>query len=459
MANVLALAQVWLWGRFVGAVSEEDNGTVTFEYDPEFARLGPEISPIKLPLSLRGGITFPELRRVEAFLGLPGVLADALPDRFGNAIIRKYFENQGRPDSAMSPVQKLLYLGNRAMGALEFRPPLHVRPSARERESLDVASLVEAARKLIEGTLEIAVPEIMRVGASAGGARPKAVILWNRKDNIVRSGFAKPRSSDEHWIIKFDGVGELDHPNPKPQPFNRVEYVYWLMAKAAYIEVPEARLLEERTLTHLMVKRFDRENTRRIHMHSLGGLEHVDYNEPGLYSYEQYLRAVLKLNLGHEALEQAYRRATFNIIAVNQDDHVKNLSFLMDEQGRWRLSPAYDLTYAKGAGFTRKHQMTLGGKQDSFSREDLLRLGEQFGIREDGASVIDEVAQALSQWPALARKWGVPQDRIDKIRSDLRLLRATKVARILVAERIDKAKATVVHGSAKRGTHPKRRTK
>jgi len=208
-----------------------------------------------------------------------------------------------------------------------------------------------------------------------------------------------------------------------------------------------------------MVKRFDRENARRIHMHSLGGLEHVDYNQPGLYSYEQYLRAVLKLNLGHEALEQAYRRATFNIIAVNQDDHVKNLSFLMDEQRRWRLSPAYDLTYAKGAGFTRKHQMTLGGKQDGFSREDLLRLGGQFGIREDGASVIDEVAQALSQWPTLARKWGVPQDRIDKIGADLRLLRATKVARTLVAERIDKAKSTVVHGSAKRGTHPKRRTK
>ncbi len=421
MARVLALAQVWLWGRLVGAVSEEDDGRITFEYDETFRRSGLEISPRKLPLRVGGPVSFPELTRVEAFVGLPGVLADALPDRFGNAVIKAYFEKSGQPAHALSPVQKLLYMGKRAMGALEFQPAIRGGANARENRSLEIASLVEQARKLIEGRPDVAVAEIMRVGSSAGGARPKAVILWNRDKKEVRSGFAGPQAGDEQWIIKFDGVGELDAPDPKSRPYNRIEYVYSLLAKDAGIEMEESYLLTERKYAHFMVKRFDRAGGKKLHLHSLGGLEHADYNAPGSYSYEQFLRVVLEMKLGYPALEQAFRRTCFNIMAVNQDDHVKNIAFLMDDTGRWRLAPAYDLTYAKGAGFTQQHQMSLGGKRDGFTRKDLLSLGKGFGIKNDGKRIIETIGTALKKWDALAAKWGVPKGSSAHIKSAFRL--------------------------------------
>ena len=421
MARVLALAQVRLWDKLVGAVTEEDDGRVTFEYDEAFRRSGLEISPRKLPLRVRGPVSFPELNRVEAFAGLPGVLADALPDRFGNAVIKAYFEKAGQPAHAMSPVQKLLYMGKRAMGALEFQPAIFGGANARESRSLEIASLVEQARKLIEGKPDVAVAEIMRVGSSAGGARPKAVILWNRGKKEVRSGFAAPEPGDEHWIVKFDGVGELDAPNPKSQPYNRIEYVYSLMAKDAGIEMEESVLLKERSYAHFMVRRFDRAGGKKLHLHSLGGLEHADYNSPGTYSYEQFLRIVLEMKLGYPALEQAFRRVCFNIMAVNQDDHVKNIAFLMDEAGQWRLAPAYDLTYAKGAGYTRQHQMSLGGKRDGFTRKDLLDLGKSFGIKNGGKPILERIGAALKKWDALARKWGVPKGNSAHIKAAFRL--------------------------------------
>ncbi|MCC7483537.1 MAG: type II toxin-antitoxin system HipA family toxin [Burkholderiales bacterium] len=421
MASVLALAQVWLWDKFVGAVTEEDDGRVTFEYDEAFRRSGLEISPRKLPLQLRGPVTFPDLNRVEAFAGLPGVLADSLPDRFGNAIIKAYFENRGQPESAMSPVQKLLYIGKRGMGALEFRPAIRGGATAHERQSLEVADLVEQARRLIEGKTDVAVAEIMRIGSSAGGARPKAVILWNRDKGEVRSSFAPPKPGDEHWIIKFDGVGLIDAPNPKPQPYNRIEYVYAMMARDAGIEMEETHLLTERNYAHFMVKRFDRVGAAKLHLHSLGGLDHADYNAPGTYSYEQFLRIILELQLGYPALEQAYRRICFNIMAVNQDDHVKNIAFLMDDAGKWRLAPAYDLTYARGQGYTRQHQMSLGGKRDGFTSRDLIDLGKKFGIKQDGEPVIEKIRAALKNWDRLARKWKVPAKNIATIKSQFRL--------------------------------------
>lgn len=424
MAEPVALAEVWIWDTFVGAVAEESTGTVTFEYSPEFARRGLQISPIKLPLSRTGPITFPELNRIESFAGLPGVLADALPDRFGNAIIQKYFTAKGRPNAAMSPVQKLLYMGKRAMGALEFRPAVRLPATPAERQSLEVASLVEQARRVVEGRTEVAIPEIMRVGASAGGARPKAIILWNHGKGEVRSAFAKPRAGDEHWIIKFDGVGELDAPNPHPQPYNRIEYAYSRMARAAGINLPRTYLLKERRLAHFMIERFDRVDDRRVHLHSLGGIQHVDYNAPGHFSYEQYLRTVLTLNLGYEALEEAFRRAVFNLSAVNQDDHVKNFSFLMDEAGTWRLAPAYDLAYAKGRGFTRMHQMTLAGKSDGFTKEDVITLGAKMGIKNDGARIIEQVGDGLDTWERYAREAEVPAERIEFIASAFRRFKA-----------------------------------
>jgi serine/threonine-protein kinase HipA len=411
MAKTVAVAHIYLWTHLVGAVAEQDDGTVVFEYDPAFRRTGLGISPIKLPLSLAGPVSFPELVRVQAFAGLPGVLADSLPDRFGNTIISKYFAEQGQPDRGFSPVQKLLYIGRRAMGALEFRPAIRVGSTVAEREPLEIAQLVNQARQLIEGRVEAVVPEIMRIGASAGGARAKALVLWNRKTNEVRSAFAKPHANDEHWLIKFDGVGELDAPDPNPQPYNRIEYAYSNMARDAGIDMPETRLIEERRLGHFMVRRFDRDGASRLHLHSLGGLQHVDYNQPGAFSYEQYLRTVLDLGLAYPALEEAYRRMVFNLAAVNQDDHVKNFSFLMDETGKWRLAPAYDVTYASGHGFTRYHQMTLAGKNTGFTRQDLLSTGAKFGIKHDGARIIEKVTNALAHWRRYASEAGIQEDR------------------------------------------------
>ena len=421
MADRIATAEIFLWKHRVGAVAEQDNGIVTFEYDPAFVRLGLEISPLHLPLKMVGPVTFAELQRVEAFNGLPGVLADALPDRFGNAIIKKYFSDRGRPDAAMSPVQKLLYIGHRAIGALEFRPALRLRPTTAEQESLEISELVEQARRVVEGRVDVAIPEIMRVGASAGGARAKALILWNREKHTVRSGFAAPAQGDEAWLIKFDGVGDLDAPNSSAQPYNRIEYAYSRMARDAGIQIPETELLHERGFAHFMVRRFDRQGKTRLHMHSLGGLHHVDFNTPGLFSYEQYLRTALTLELGYESLEEAYRRAAFNIMAVNQDDHVKNFSFLMNQDGRWSLAPAYDLTFAKGQGFTRVHQMTLIGKSDHFTRQDYLEAGARFGIKQNGRAIIDRIADALGNWPRYAKEAGVPPDLVQSIGTQFRV--------------------------------------
>ena len=421
MAEPACIAEVRLWGHTVGAIAELDDGRVIFEYDREFRRSGLEISPIHLPLNRKGPMEFPELSRLPAFEGLPGVLADALPDRFGNAVIRKYFTDRGRPDDAMSPVQKLLYIGSRAMGALEFRPAHRIPRNAREEEALEVAALVAAARRVVEGSTELAVPEIIRLGSSAGGARAKAVILWNRRRNEVRSAFAKVRPGDEEWLIKFDGVGELDAPDPEPRPYNRIEYAYSALARQAGIEMAETHLLEERSLGHFMTRRFDRVDDRRLHLHTLGGMEHVDYNRPGLYSAEQYLRLNLTLQLGYPALEEAFRRVAFNILAVNQDDHVKNFGFLMDQAGRWSLSPAYDLTFARGGGYTRRHQISLGGKYDRFSSADLLELGGKFGIEKNGREILQQVGAALAGWPGAAREAGVPEDRIAAIGAAHRL--------------------------------------
>jgi serine/threonine-protein kinase HipA len=282
--------------------------------------------------------------------------------------------------------------------------------------------LLDEARRVIEGRSDVAVPEIMQLGASAGGARAKAVVLWNPKTDEVRSAFATPQAGDQSWIIKFDGVGEPGHPDPKPQPFNRTEYAYHLMAREAGIETAESRLLEERRLAHFMSRRFDRDGSGgRIHFHSLAGLDHADYNAPRSYSYEQYLLVCRELRLPPAALEEAFRRAAFNVVSVNQDDHVKNFAFLMNQDGAWRLSPAYDLTYAHGRGYTRTHQLTLNGKAEGLTRADLLKLGAELGLKQDGAPVIDEVCSAVKRWAAFAKKAKVPKDRIEAIGAEHRL--------------------------------------
>lgn len=420
MADYRVAAEVRLWGERVGVVAEDADGQVVFEYTPGWIARGMEISPRHLPLSRRGPVSFPGLRRIESFQGLPGVLADALPDRFGNAVIAAHFARTGRPDDALSPVQRLLYVGRRAMGALEFEPALDLPVTPAVHEALEVQRLVQEARQVVAGDVGVALPEIMQVGASAGGARPKAVILWNEAKGTVRSGFAAPEGDEAPWIIKFDGVGELTHPDPAPQPYNRIEWAYHQMARAGGIETAEVRLLEERRLAHLMSKRFDRAGgaravAARLHLHSLGGLDHADYDAPGTYSYEQYLQVILDLGLPPAAVDEGYRRAVFNVLAVNQDDHVKNFAFLMDREGRWRLSPAYDLTYAHGTGYTRQHQLSVNGQRTAITRQDLLALGARFGVKGDGAPIIAQVAGGVGEWEQWAKTAKVPKERVRQI--------------------------------------------
>ena len=433
--NGYTTVRVWLWGREVGLLIESGrDGRITFEYDPVFADSGFEISPIHLPLARSGPVSFPELARRPAFLGLPGVFVDALPDRFGNAVIRRYFEARGRPRDALSPLQRLLYMGDRAMGALEFRPPHDLGPGT--EEALEVRVLVDQARRIIEGDVSVAIPEMMQVGGSAGGARPKALILWDRERGRVRSGFADPEAGEELWLIKFDGAsrdasGLGMRAARRPGPWGRIEFAYSHLARDAGIDLAETHLLRDDDLAHFMTRRFDRPVAgggaasvdrdrrgpaggnpifERLHLHSLGGLQHIDFNDQFVFSYEGWFDTIRALGLGQESVNEAFRRMVFNVATVNFDDHVKNFAFLMDREGRWRLAPAYDLTYAENDGWTRQHQMSVNGRFRGVRRADLLRVGSTFDVPAAGRRIIEQVMDALDGWSACTDAAGVPEE-------------------------------------------------
>lgn len=417
MADVTAFAEVRLWDQTVGAVAELDDGSIVFEYADEFRRTGYEISPIHLPRSLTGPVRFEELRRKQAFRGLPGVLADALPDAFGTQVIRAYYTARGREDRAFSPVQHLLHIGSRAIGALEFHPPEELPRRAAEAEALEIASLVADVRKILAGHPDVAIPEIYRIGSSAGGTRPKAVVLYNAESGEIRSAFAPPQAGDMQAILKFDGVGDaaIEGALGEPQPYNRVEAAYALMAREAGLDVVDVRILESAEgHAHLVVPRFDRPGPTPLHQHTLGGLRHVDYNDVGASSYEGYLRTILRLRMPPAAVVEGYRRTAFNIMAVNQDDHVKNLSFHMDTDGTWRLTPAYDVTFAQGGQWTASHQMRVADKRSGITRTDLLSLARDFGIRAP-KNLLGRIRDVLDRWPEYARQTGVPDEASRRI--------------------------------------------
>ena len=425
MAEVAAFAEVRLWGRTVGGVAELADGAIVFEYETDFRATGLEISPLRLPLSTRGPVRFEELRRQEGFRGLPGVLADALPDSFGKTVIRAYYTSRGEVTKAFSPVQHLLYVGDRGIGALEFHPAEELPGRAAEQEALEVAQLVADARRIVGGDADVAVPEIYRLGTSAGGMRPKAVVRYDPVSRQVRSAFAPARPGEVPTILKFDGVagpapfGELG----PPEPFNRVEAAYARMARDAGLDVVEVAMLDTGDgYAHLLVPRFDQPDQQGLHQHSLGGLLHVDYNDPGASSYEEYLRTVLELGMPPAAVIEGYRRMVFNVLGVNQDDHVKNLSFHMDRTGSWSLTPAYDVTFAKGSGFTSAHQMRVADKRTGLERRDLVSVAETFGVRAPG-QIIDRTAEVLSRWSEYAREQGVPEESMRRIGEELEVRR------------------------------------
>lgn len=420
MVEVAAHAEVCLWGQTVGAVAELDNGRILFEYADAFRANDLEISPIHLPLARRGPIAFDDLRRRPAFQGLPGVLADALPDAFGNQVIRAYFAARGQPERALSPVQRLLYVGERALGALTFAPATKLPVRKAELESLEVAALVRDARRIIEGAPDVAIPEIYRIGSSAGGVRPKAIVLFDPKTRAIRSGNATAAAGDVPCILKFDGVGDGATTDGlgQPQPFNRVETAYGAMARAAGLTTAEITMLDLHGYAHLCIRRFDRVDGERIHQHSFGGLVHVDFNDPGASSYEEYMRAALRLGMPYASVEEAYRRLVFNVMAVNQDDHVKNLAFHMGRDGRWELAPAYDLTFAHGSGWTAQHQMQVRDKTTGITADDLRAVGVEFDLNRPDA-IIAKTRAAIARFREFAAASGVPATVLSHIEAQL----------------------------------------
>lgn len=411
------IAEVRLWGRTIGAASIDDaGGPATFQYTPEFVDSGIQVAPLAMPLRARP-YDFPELPR-QTFYGLPGLLADSLPDRFGNALIDAWLATTGRTAASFSPIERLCYTGSRGMGALEFAPALGPKPRKATRIDIDalvqLASDILTARRHLKGELSSAgrkkaLADILKVGTSAGGARAKAVIAWNRRTNEVRSGQIAAGPGFGYWLLKFDGVsGNKDKELEDPKGYGAIEYGYSLMARAAGMTMNECRLLEENGRRHFMTRRFDRlPDGGKLHMQSLGALAHYDYNQPGAHSYEQALLAIRQLALPMAALEEQFRRMVFNIVARNQDDHVKNIAFLMDRDGHWSLAPAFDVTYSynPSGDWTASHQMTVNGKRDGFRLADLKAVANAAGLKRGRAEVIhDEVRAAVQRWPEFAAK-------------------------------------------------------
>ena len=420
-------ASVNLWGRRIGAVSwDEERAVGVFQYEPAFLSAGIEVSPIVMPVR-EAPYAFPALRR-ETFMGLSGLLSDALPDRFGNKLIDVWLAETGRKARDFNPVDRLCYMGTRATGALEFEPAIRHR---NRESSLELAQLVDLAERVLDERLQLngrlaglndeeALEKILSVGTSAGGARAKAVLAWNSKTGEFRSGQASAPEGFEHWILKFDGISDnRDRELADPRGFGRIEYAYHRMAVEAGIEMSDCRLHHEGGRSHFMTRRFDRdEKGRKIHMQTLGALQHYDFNDSGAYAYEQAILAIRELGLGMGVVEEQVRRALFNVVARNQDDHVKNISFLMNRRGEWRLSPAYDVAYAynPSGAWTRDHQMSLAGKRNDFTRDDVLRFARSCGLKKSTARrILDDVVSSVRYWRTLGADAGVEQGDIERI--------------------------------------------
>lgn len=420
-------ADIYLWQNHVATVAwDERRLSSRFEYTPEFAESGIELSPLMMPLQPHRVYQFPELSR-DTFIGLPGLLADALPDAFGKALLDKWLALSGR--TFANPIERLCYQGKRSMGALEFVP---AQDNYLELSTgLEIKTLIETAREVLDEKKKLdvnlnndtkeAVANIIRVGTSAGGQRAKAVIAFNETTGDIRSGQIDVPDGFSHWLIKLDGV--TNHELGDPKHYGRIEYVYYLMARDAGIDMSECRLIEENGRAHFMTKRFDRVNgNEKLHMQTLCGMAHYDYKMIHAYSYEQVFQVMRRLRLSYSDAEQMFRRMVFNVVARNQDDHTKNISFLMDRKGKWSLSPAYDMSWAynpKGM-WTSNHQMSINNKFDEITREDLLAVAQNVNIKH-ADQIIDKVLESVSHWPGLAKENGIPDDIEKAINSTLLL--------------------------------------
>jgi serine/threonine-protein kinase HipA len=424
-------AAIHIHDTLIGAVTWDAKRELgVFEYSPDFLSSGIEAAPLMMPLG-SGRFAFPDLPR-DTFKGMPGLLADSLPDKFGNLLIDQWLARQGRTPQSFDPVERLCYLGKRAMGAMEFQPTLLSESPA---ETLHLDALVQlandalASRENLHANLDHrpeAMATILRIGTSAGGSRAKAVVSWNPETNEILSGQISPPPGFEAWLLKFDGVsGNRDKELADPLGFGRIEYAYHLMARAAGITMSDCRLLEENGRAHFMTRRFDRTpDGGKLHLQSLCGIAHFDFNQAGAYSYEQAFQVARRLGLPQPDVTELFRRAVFNILSRNQDDHTKNIAFLMDRRGAWRLAPAYDLIYAynPSGAWTSRHQMTLNGKRDAFETKDILAAATHANLRPPKAKdVIREVHAAVADWEKYAAAAGVFPTARREILSHLRL--------------------------------------
>ncbi|HDY8069284.1 TPA: type II toxin-antitoxin system HipA family toxin [Vibrio vulnificus] len=427
----------------VGAVSfDTEKGLGSFEYDPSFVKKGVELSPIKMPLSNRI-YRFPELD-FNTFKGLPGLIADSLPDDFGNAVLNAWVASQGRSPSDITPLQRLQYTGKRGMGALEYAPATKLR-SLNASQQVEIQSLVSIAQEILDsrGNFEVelkqngqddreAMMSLLSVGMSAGGARPKAVLAFNEDFTQVRSGQTNVPSGFTHYLMKFDGVSEHNKNQETfgdPLGYGAMEFVYHLMANKCGVDMMPCRLLHEGNRRHFITQRFDRIKNSKVHVQTLNGLAHIDYKKPGSFSYAELFGIARQLKLSAVDAEQLLKRMTFNIIARNHDDHSKNFAFMLKQdrqkKDKWSLAPAYDLAYSykPGSKWVNSHWMSLNGKRDNFTRSDfysLEKLSPIFNKRKID-DIIDTTIEHVSTWRQLAEEWDVPKTLIDEIQENLRL--------------------------------------
>ena len=415
------LAKVYIWGEYAGAVLwNENTGSATFEYEPSFARKGWDLSPLMMPINENRAHSFRDLSK-DTFMGLPGLLADALPDAYGKALLDRWLASLGREFA--NPVERLCYQSKRSMGALEFMPAKD--DYLDESSAIEISSLVQIAAEVLSDKADLktnlkedtkeALINIIKVSTSAGGQRAKAVIAYNDTTGEVRSGQLEAAEGFNHWLLKLDGVTNAALGDP--QHYGKIEYAYYKMALKAGIEMTECRLLEENGRSHFMTKRFDRMGGfEKIHMQTLCGIAHYDYKMLHAYSYEQAFQVMRRLRLPYGQAEQMFKRMVFNVIARNQDYHTKNISFLMDKTGTWKLSPAYDMSWAynpKGE-WTSHHQMSINNKWDNITRADLIAVAEAMHIKK-ADSIINETCDAVSMWTTIAKELDIPSNMIVKI--------------------------------------------
>lgn len=427
-------AWVHLWGERIGAVAwDEETGYATFEYENNFRNTKWDLAPLQMPInSYKSSFSFPGHRlktnaEPDTFKGLPGLLADSLPDQYGNDLINMWLAKLGRPQDSMNPVEKLCFIGSRGMGALEFEPAIF--PQHKTTFSVEIDSLVDLAKKMLEKREnfttslntdeEKAMTDILHIGTSAGGARPKAVIAYNEKTGEVRSGQTKVPKGFEHWLIKLDGVSDVQLGATKG--YGRVEMAYYNMAKACGIEMMPSKLLEENGRAHFMTKRFDREGSNtKHHIQTFCAMKHFDFHLVNSFSYEQLFQTMRELKLPYPEAEQMFRRMVFNVYARNCDDHTKNFAFRLKKNSAWELAPAYDIchAYKPNHKWVSQHALSINGKRDNISKEDLLLIGESVKNKK-ARNTIDEIRETISQWKQFANEVGVPKKLRDEIDSTL----------------------------------------